>query len=156
MATARTGLSSLDAEFAATSNEPGQTAEVKSEPRSGDEVPAGAQSAQASGDNAARDAEAAAEIKKLEDYLNWKHNAPLLYDTLLPHHCQWPALALQWGPFAFPKSLPIDDYGRKYFNYQTLYFSRQTNGVYNSEACVWQGATLRARSILDIDCRLHV
>lgn len=79
-------------------------------------------------------------VVKLQNYLAWKRNIPLLYDALVVHHCNWPSLALQWGPVVNPgSSLKVDAYGRKYFNYQKLYFSQQTDGSYNSSTHCWTG-----------------
>ena len=78
-------------------------------------------------------------VVKLQNYLAWKRNIPLLYDALVVHHCNWPSLALQWGPVVDPGSLKVDAYGRKYFSYQKLYFSQQTDGSYNSSTHCWTG-----------------
>ena len=83
------------------------------------------------------------EVVKLQNYLAWKHNTPLLYDALLAHHCQWPALAMQWGSFVEATGPDLaassDAYGQKFFKKQKLFFSRQTDGVYNDVTKCWSG-----------------
>jgi hypothetical protein len=91
------------------------------------------------------------EVVKLEKYFAWKHNSPLLYDALLVHHCHWPALAMQWGPLFNTAAPPPDadpsadhglfddDYGRRYFTNQTLYFSQQTDGRFDGATQRWTG-----------------
>lgn len=36
--------------------------------------------------------------KILEEYNEWKKQAPLLYDMIITHNLTWPTLTLQWLP----------------------------------------------------------
>uniref|UniRef100_A0ACD5XP13 Uncharacterized protein n=1 Tax=Avena sativa TaxID=4498 RepID=A0ACD5XP13_AVESA len=43
-------------------------------------------------------AAAAAAAMETEEYLNWKKNAPVLYDLVISHPLEWPSLTVQWLP----------------------------------------------------------
>uniref|UniRef100_M8BRA7 Histone-binding protein RBBP4-like N-terminal domain-containing protein n=1 Tax=Aegilops tauschii TaxID=37682 RepID=M8BRA7_AEGTA len=36
---------------------------------------------------------------EMEEYLNWKKNAPVLYDLVVSHPLEWPSLTVQWLPW---------------------------------------------------------
>ncbi|XBH71762.1 hypothetical protein VPH35_099167 [Triticum aestivum] len=40
----------------------------------------------------------AAAAMEMEEYLNWKKNAPVLYDLIVSHPLEWPSLTVQWLP----------------------------------------------------------
>ena len=43
-------------------------------------------------------AAAAAAAMETEEYLNWRKNAPVLYDLVISHPLEWPSLTVQWLP----------------------------------------------------------
>ncbi|VAI20542.1 unnamed protein product [Triticum turgidum subsp. durum] len=47
---------------------------------------------------------AAAAAMEMEEYLNWKKNAPVLYDLVMSHPLEWPSLTVQWLPSGSPAS----------------------------------------------------
>jgi histone-binding protein RBBP4 len=52
----------------------------------------------AGGSSPASPPQSAASVEEMEEFLNWKKDAAVLYDLVISHPLEWPLLTVQWLP----------------------------------------------------------
>jgi len=65
-----------------------------------------------------------------DEYLQWKENIPLLYDSFFNHNLEWPCSSLAWGPI-------VTDL--KKVTKQNIFISQSTDATYEQPSNMWRG-----------------